>query len=167
MKRIFSGVAMEQDPTGGSSPPPPPLGPPGGLTGTGGWTGPQVLGGPPEALNLRFSRKPCMGSPESPGVPQRPRGGGVREKDPGPPEGPEGPQVPGVRGYFASCPRRAQTGSHVPGQQDPEPPRDPSPGGLWCRGAGGPFPSRPWRPSRAPEALRDRRGDGEQLVRHN
>ena len=26
-------------------------------------------------------------------------------------------------------------GSHVPGQQDPEPPRDPSPGGLGGRGS--------------------------------
>ena len=149
MKRIFSGVAMEQDPTGGSCPSPPPLGPPGGLTGTGGWTGPQVLGGPPEALNLRFSRKPCRGSQESPGVPQRPRGGGVREKDPGPPEGPG--RSPGAwgSGLFCFVSTEGPNGLPCPGPAGPRAPPGPQP---W--GPGGPGVHFPHDPGGPPGHLR-------------
>ena len=57
MQLIFSGVAIVTDldrgqkpPVGILSPDPPPA-PAGGVTGTGGVTGPQVLGGFPGALN--------------------------------------------------------------------------------------------------------------------
>ena len=169
--QIFGGVAIVteldrgQDPTRGSCPPPPPLGPPGGVTGTGGGTGSLVLGAPPGARYLRFPRKPCRGSPESPGVPQRPRGGGVREKDPGPPEGPR--KVPrclvvlGLLLRALGVPQRTpmSRASRTQGPPGLQPWGFGVPGGLR-----GPFPSRPWRPPGLPRPSGDWRGDGGQLV---
>ena len=90
--------------------------------------GPQELWGPSRVVwkmapqAPRHPRPPGLGSrgaPRGPLSPQRPRGGGVRKKDPGPPEGPRKvPRCLGVRGLFALCPRRAPRGSHIQGQQD-------------------------------------------------
>ena len=129
---------------------PPALGPPGPGGPPAPWAQARPRGpwGPSEALGL-----PGRLDPRSSGGPQRSRGGGVREKDPGPRKA---PRCLGVPGLFLRTPRGPQ-GLPCPGPAGPRAPRDPSPGAL---GAGRPWaiPPRPWRAPRAPEALRGREG---------
>ena len=70
------------------------------------WGLPEASGGSPGGPRISVPLQPQRGPPgwlvpRSSGGPQRPRGGCVREKAPGPPEGPRKvPRCMGVRGIF-------------------------------------------------------------------
>ena len=137
----MGGPVGGQDPPGVGGPVPRPPGPPGGVTGPGGGTGPQVLGSTPGALEIPAE---ALGS----GGPQRapiscwpwiwePLGAlrGHKAKRPRTPRhlgtfrGPSG----GPGSFFLTPPPRGLWGLKGPLGA----PRDPSPGGLGCRGACG------------------------------